>query len=203
MRSFSLKSHKYETKNDLKAMTPIQIVNIDPSDIGFHIDHSKGNLVAMQQKALNRLLAIKQAHKLKPNEQSRKKAILAFLDREGLLNDPDVDDLISEMQSVVMAKEIQSDRATMRQTIDDKDFSNRLLALNDKTPVPYTSEEQLFLRMEKLSSTARGIKSKKTKSKKTKSKKTKSMKTKSMKTKSMKTKSMKSKSMKTKSMKTK
>jgi hypothetical protein len=62
---YTMKSHKYESRNDLKDMTPEQIVRLDPNDVGFYIaDRPKDNpLTARQTSALNTLLSMKRMEK--------------------------------------------------------------------------------------------------------------------------------------------
>ena len=43
-KSYFRKKHKYETQSDLKYMTPEQIVNLHPSEVGFSIEQETGGI---------------------------------------------------------------------------------------------------------------------------------------------------------------
>jgi hypothetical protein len=62
---FRRKKHLYETQADLKDMTPYEIENIDPKDIGFYIEQETGvvKLNGDQRRSLYRLLERKRIDK--------------------------------------------------------------------------------------------------------------------------------------------
>ena len=61
-KGYSMKSHKYDTLNSLKRLTPAQIITINPTDIGSNIrdrNPDSTELNPEQEIALDRLLDIK------------------------------------------------------------------------------------------------------------------------------------------------
>jgi len=141
-KSFFKKTHKYETQADLKNMTAQQIVSLDPNDVSSRIDRETGGvpLTDVKKRAMFNLLAQKNLEKeIGPNPSSRSRAIDSFLKREGLRNDPEVSKLM-----------IDTNNEVMNERLSQKQLENRLRKLNDQPEIPYTQEEQLFLRMKNL-----------------------------------------------------
>lgn len=142
LKSYFRKKHKYETQADLKDMTAEQIVSLNPSDIGFYIESETGGvpLTGVKKRALFNLLAQKnQEKKSGINPSAREKVIDSFLKREGLRNDPEVNKLLVETEH-----DIIKDRVQM------KSLENRLRKLRGDSEIPYTDEEELYLRMQNL-----------------------------------------------------
>lgn len=142
LKSYFRKKHKYETQADLKDMTAEQIVSLNPSDIGFYIESETGGvpLTGVKKRALFNLLAQKnQEKKSGINPSAREKVIDSFLKREGLKNDPEVNKLLVETEH-----DIIKDRVQM------KSLENRLRKLKGDPEIPYTDEEELYLRMQNL-----------------------------------------------------
>lgn len=142
LKSYFRKKHKYETQSDLKDMSAEQIVSLNPSDVGFYIESETGGipLTGVKKRALFNLLSQKnQEKKTGPNPSAREKVIDSFLKREGLKSDPEVTKLLAETDY-----EITKDRLQM------KSLENRLKKLRGDPEVPYTDEEELYLRMQNL-----------------------------------------------------
>jgi surface protein len=57
------KKHRYSKKQDLSTMTPEQIINISPKDVGYYIKNTSGSLTSSQESALDNLLLIKTIYK--------------------------------------------------------------------------------------------------------------------------------------------
>lgn len=129
------KKHLYESQNDLSSLTAEQIVRLSPSDVSSSIDSRGTPLQGVKKRALYRLLAIKKMEKASPNETARQDAIRRFLVGEGLQNDPAVDNLIMNSYKDVMTQ---------------KTMEKRLRQLQDKPVEPFTSEEELFQRVNRL-----------------------------------------------------
>lgn len=141
-KSYFRKKHKYQTQADLKDMTAEQIVSLNPSDVGSYIETETGGipLTGVKKRALNNLLAQKRVEKESgPNPVARERVIDSFLKRENLRKDPEVDKLIVQTNA-----EVVGDKVRM------KEMENRLRKLRDEPEIPYTDEEQLYLRMSKL-----------------------------------------------------
>jgi hypothetical protein len=142
LKSYFRKDHKYKSQADLKDMTAEEIVSLNPSDIGFYIETETGGipLTGVKKRALFNLLARKKIEKKTGiNIKAREKIINEFLQREGLRNDPHVTKLIMDTDY-----KISTDRLQM------KLMENRLRKLKDEPQIPYTDEEKLYLRMQKL-----------------------------------------------------
>jgi hypothetical protein len=168
LKSYFRKKHKYETQSDLANMTAEQIVSLSPGDVGYYIETETGEipLEGVKRRALMRLLAIKRENKRTPSERARQGAIQAFLTREGLGKDtPEVKAIFNET-----ASKIVSDRnKELTERIENKDFDNRLRALNDLEPIPDTESEKIHRRQMALEKGGRKTVSKrKRKAKKTK-----------------------------------
>ena len=142
------KKHKYETQADLKDMSAEQIVSLNPIEVGYYIQEEDGGipLEGVKQSALFRLLAIKRQNKIRPNEKVRQKLINDFLVEKGIKSNPEVDRLIAQVQEEI----IEEDKVKMQEQIDMKNFDNRLRALDNKPPIAYTTEEDMFIRLQKL-----------------------------------------------------
>jgi len=141
-KSYFRKNHKYETQADLKDMTAEEIVSLNPSDIGYYIESETGGtpLTGVKRKALYNLLARKKLEKKAGiNPKAREKIINEFLQREGLRNDPQVTKLLVDTDYNIM-----SDRTQM------KSLENRLRKLRDEQTIPYTDEEKMYIRLQKL-----------------------------------------------------
>lgn len=142
LKSYFRKDHKYKTQADLKDMTAEEIVSLNPSDIASYIDTETGgiSLTGVKKRALFNLLARKKLEKKTGiNPKAREKIINEFLNREGLKNDPQVTKLLVDTDY-----KITSDRIQM------KSMENRLRKLQDKPEIPYTDEEEIYLKMQKL-----------------------------------------------------
>jgi hypothetical protein len=141
LKSFFRKKHKYETQSDLKDMTAEQIVNLNPQDVGSYIETETGGipLTGIKRKAMFRLLAIKKQDKLNPNPVARQDAINTFLEREGLKSNPEVDRLIMSTHNEIMEDQVSQ-----------KQLENRLRKLRDQSAIPYTKDEESYLRLQKL-----------------------------------------------------
>jgi hypothetical protein len=134
MASFFRKKHRYETQADLKDMTAEQIVSLNPGDVGYYIEQETGGvpLEGVKKKAIWTLLAIKKQNKARPDETARQRAITSFLQREGIRPDPEVDRLIANTQTEMV----------------QENMDNRLRALDNKPPIPYTEEEKVVVRLD-------------------------------------------------------
>ncbi len=142
LKSYFRKDHKYKSQADLKDMTPEQIVSLNPSDIGFYVETETGGipLTGIKKRALYNLLARKKVEKKTGvNMKTREKIISEFLKREGLKYDPEVNKLLVETDY-----KATSDRLRM------KTMENRLRKLKNEPEIPYTDEEEMYLRFEKL-----------------------------------------------------
>ena len=142
LKSFFRKKHKYETQADLQNMTVEQILNINPSDIGLYIETETGGvpLNGVKKRALYNLLAYKRASKeMGPNRELRLSQIDSFLKREGIKNDPQVSALLVQTD-----KDVTGDRVTQKQ------LENRLRRLRGDPEIPYTTEEDMFIRTQML-----------------------------------------------------
>jgi len=144
LKSYFRKDHKYKTQADLKDMTAEEIVSLNPSDIGFYVETETGGipLTGVKKRALYNLLARKKIEKNAGiNLKAREKIIAEFLKREGLRNDPQITKLLVDTDY-----KATSDRLQM------KSMENRLRKLKDQSQIPYTDEEEMYLRLEKLRS---------------------------------------------------
>jgi hypothetical protein len=144
LKSYFRKDHKYKSQADLKDMTAEEIVSLNPSDIGFYVETETGGipLIGVKKRALYNLLARKKLEKKTGiNLKAREKIINEFLKREGLRNDPHVTKLLMDTDY-----KATSDRLQM------KIMENRLRKLKDQPKIPYTDEEEMYLRLEKLHS---------------------------------------------------
>jgi len=142
LKSYFRKDHKYKTQADFQNMSPEEIVNLNPSDVGFYVETETGGipLTGVKKKALYNLLARKKVEKKSGiNLIAREKMIDSFLKREGLRNDPEVTKLLVNTDN-----EITSNRVKM------KSLENRLRKLRNEPEIPYTDEEKIYLRMLKL-----------------------------------------------------
>lgn len=160
-KSYFRKKHKYETQADLKDMTAEQIVSLNPSDVGSYIETETGGipLTGVKKRAMFNLLAQKRETKRSgPNPVAREKVINDFLTREGLRNNPEVTKLLVDTNTEVM-----SDKVTM------KEMENRLRRLRDEPEIPYTQEEEIYLRMKNLRAGRKTRRNRKQKTKKRKS----------------------------------
>lgn len=155
LKSYFRSKHKYETQADLKDMSAEQIVSLNPKDVGTYIEKETGGvpLEGVKKRALFRLLAIKKQEKQTPNERARQNSIREFLGREGIRENPEVTKLIME-----------TDNQIMQDKVSQKQLENRLRKLNDQPEIPYTQDEELYIRMQKLKIGGR----KKSKTKRTK-----------------------------------
>lgn len=147
------KKHRYETQADLKDMTAEQIASLNPSEVGFYLEEETGGvpLEGPERRAMFTLLNIKKREKEAPNEKARQRAITSFLEREGIKSNPQVEALIAQVQQEIA----EEDKVKMQEQIDMKNFENRLRLLNNKPPIPYTEEENIFLRLQKLGGKSR------------------------------------------------
>jgi hypothetical protein len=142
VRSFFGKKHKYNKQSDLEGMTAEQILSLNPKDVSSHIDKETGGipLSGVKQRALFNLLAYKKVSKeLGPDPELRLKQIDSFLKRENLKPDPDVTKIMLETDN-----EIMSDQLTQKQ------LENRFRKLKYQKEIPYTNDEELYLRFQKL-----------------------------------------------------
>jgi hypothetical protein len=147
LKSYFRKDHKYKSQADLKDMTVEQIVSLNPSDIGFYVETETGGipLTGVKKRALFNLLARKKLEKKAGiNLKAREKIINEFLQREGFKNDEKVTKLLVDTNYNIM-----SDRVKM------KSMENRLRKLKGEDQIPYTDEEAIYLRMQKLGGTTR------------------------------------------------
>ena len=142
LTSYFRKKHKYQTQADLKDMTAEQIVSLNPSDVGSDIGSKTGGipLTGVKKKALYNLLSQKKIEKESgPNPVARQRVIDDFLKREGLRDDPQVTKLL-----------VQTNTEVMRNDVRTKEMENRLRRLRDEPQIPYTKEEEPYLRLLKL-----------------------------------------------------
>ena len=141
LKSFFRKKHKYETQTDLQNMTAEQIINLNPSEVGFNREDETGGfpLIGVKRRAMYRLLAIKRQEKITPNPVARQSAINQFLQNEGIRENPEVTRLLVNTNSQMM-----SDKVSQKQ------LENRFRRLRDEPKVPYTQEEEMYLRMQRL-----------------------------------------------------
>ena len=146
LKSYFRKKHRYETQADLKDMTAEQIVSLNPGDVGYYIEQETGGvpLEGVKKKAIWTLLAIKKQNKARPDETARQRAITSFLQSEGIRPDPEVDRLIANTQTEM----VQENMAKIREQIQLKNMDNRLRALDNKPPIPYTEEEKVVVRLD-------------------------------------------------------
>ena len=160
LKSYFRKKHKYETQADLKDMTAEQIVSLNPSDVGSYIETETGGipLTGVKKRAMFNLLAQKREEKKSgPNPAARERVIDSFLKREGLRNDPETTKLLVETNS-----EVVGDKVRMKQ------MENRLRKLRDEPEIPYTDEEQIYVRMNNLRAGRKTRRNRKQKTKKRK-----------------------------------
>jgi len=144
LKSYFRKDHKYKTQADLKDMTAEEIVSLNPSDIGFYVETETGGipLTGVKKRSLYNLLARKKIEKKAGiNLKAREKIISEFLKREGLRNDPQVTKLF-----------VDTDYNATIDRLQMKSMENRLRKLKDQPQIPYTDEEEMYLRLEKLRS---------------------------------------------------
>ena len=73
------------------------------------------------------------------NLKAREKIIKDFLQREGLRHDPEVTKMLVDTDYKITADKLQM-----------KSMENRLRKLKDEPQIPYTTEEEMYLRMQKL-----------------------------------------------------
>jgi hypothetical protein len=148
LKSYFRKKHKYETQADLKDMTAEQIINIKPNEVGYYLDKETGGipLEGVKRRAMYRLLAIKKQNKATPNESAKQRAITQFLQNEGIKSNPEVDKLIANVQTELVEENMEK----IREKIGLKNMENRLRALDNKPPVPYTEEENYVVRLDAL-----------------------------------------------------
>ena len=165
LKSYFRKKHRYETQADLKNMTAEQIVNLNPSEVGFYIEQETGGvpLEGVKKKAIWTLLSIKRHNKARPDERARQRAITNFLEREGIRSNPEVDKLIADTQTEM----VQEDMAKMREQLELKDMTNRLRAPDNKPPIPDTEEESMVRRLQNLGGKRRKTVSKRKRREKT------------------------------------
>jgi hypothetical protein len=144
LKSYFRKDHKYKTQADLKNMTAEEIVSLNPSDIGFYVENETGGipLTGAKKRALLNLLARKKAEKESGiNPKVRENIINSFLTREGLRSDSAVSNLMVDTVNKITGDELQM-----------KSMENRLRKLQDKPEIPFTNEEQIYQRIQKLRS---------------------------------------------------
>jgi hypothetical protein len=142
LKSYFRKDHRYKSQADLKDMTAEEIVSLNPSDVGFYVETETGGipLTGVKKRALYNLLARKKVEKKTGiNQKAREKIINEFLQREGLRSDPQVTKLLVDTDYNIM-----SDRVQM------KSMENRLRKLRNEKEIPYTDEETMYIRMQKL-----------------------------------------------------
>lgn len=148
LKSYFRKKHRYETQADLKDMTAEQIVNLNPKDVGFYLETDTGGipLEGVKRRAMFALLGIKKREKETPNATARQSSITRFLEREGIKSNPEVDAVIAQATAELM----KENDAKLKEQIEMKDLNNRLRALNNQPPIPYTEEESIFKRLNAL-----------------------------------------------------
>ena len=139
-KSYFGKKHKYETLADLirDRPTPEEIIRTDPKDVRTDIlAKPTGPLLSEQQnKALRTLLSIKRQEKLSGvNLAARERVITQFLEFQ-----PKVEALINKVTGEI----VQETDKLLKEQVDQKDLENRLRALRDETPIPYTFEEEIY-----------------------------------------------------------
>jgi len=142
LKTYFRKDHKYKSQADLKDMTAEEIVSLNPSDIGFYVETETGGipLTGVKKRALFNLLARKKMEKKTGiNLKAREKIIKDFLQREGLRHDPEVTKMLVDTDYKITADKLQM-----------KSMENRLRKLKDEPQIPYTTEEEMYLRMQKL-----------------------------------------------------
>lgn len=141
LKSYFRKKHKYETQADLQNMTAEQIVSLNPSDVGQYIENETGGvpLTGVKRRAMYRLLAIKKQEKLTPNPVARQSAISQFLQNEGIKENPEVTKLL-----------VDTNNQIMNDKISQKQLENRLRRLRDEPEIPYTKDEEMYLRVQGL-----------------------------------------------------
>jgi len=156
LKSYFRKKHKYETQADLKDMTAEQIININPNEVGYYLEEETGGipLEGVKRRAMFTLLSIKKREKETPNQRAKQGAITSFLQREGIKSNPEVDRLIANAQSELVEENMEK----IRQKIVLKNMENRLRALDNKPPVPYTEEENYVVRLDALKAGKRKLK---------------------------------------------
>lgn len=160
LKSYFRKDHKYKTQADLKDMSAEDIVSLNPSDVGYYIENETGGipLSGVKKRALLNLLARKKEEKMSGiNPRIREKIINSFLIRENLRNDKEVSNLIVDTGSKITAD-----------TLEMKTMENRLRKLQDKQEIPYTAEEEMYLRMQKLRAGGKPTRRRRVKSRKQK-----------------------------------
>lgn len=143
LKSYFRKKHKYETQADLQNMTAEQIVSLNPSEVGLYIENETGGvpLTGVKRRAMYRLLAIKKQEKMTPNPVARQSAITQFLQNEGIKENPEVTKLLVDTHNQMM-----SDRVSQKQ------LENRLRKLKNEPEMPYTQDEEMYLRLHRLGS---------------------------------------------------
>ena len=139
-KSYFGKKHKYETLADLirDRPTPEEIIRTDPKDVRTDIlaKPTGPHLSEQQNKALRTLLSIKRQEKLSGvNLAARERVITQFLEFQ-----PKVEALINKVTGEI----VQETDKLLKEQVDQKDLENRLRALRDETPIPYTFEEEIY-----------------------------------------------------------
>ena len=141
------KQHKYDKQAQLQNLTAEQIVNLNPIEVSSTIDKETSGVQLPEQKrrAMYTLLAIKTAHKQRPDEKARQSAINRFLVTEGIRSNPELDSLISNATQEL----VEENNKKLMDQIEMKSIENRLRILRGESPIPYTEEEDTFCKLHK------------------------------------------------------
>ena len=139
------KQHKYDKQAQLQNLTAEQIVNLNPIEVSSTINKETSGVQLPEQKrrAMYTLLAIKTAHKKRPDEKARQSAINRFLVKEGIRSNPELDSLISDATQEL----VEENKKNLMDQIEMKSIKNRLRILRGESPIPYTEEEDTFCKL--------------------------------------------------------
>jgi hypothetical protein len=111
------KPHKYETQADLDKLTADEIIQLEPKEVGFHVENEEGSvkLTGPKRTSMLRLLSIKRDEKNNPSLSRLRPSVVDKLTNQ----DKEVEKLMKDTQ-----KEID------REAAEENTMRNRLTLLN-------------------------------------------------------------------------
>jgi len=135
------KTHAYETQAQLDKLTAEDIINLSPSQVGFHIADADddGALIGDKKRAMYQLLSMKREEKRNPSLRRGRPTV-----RKNFMTsiDPRLTQSIAHMMNETASKK---EHERMSQQVEYKTLQNRLLMLGDKKTIPYTKAEEAFM----------------------------------------------------------
>jgi len=151
-----INSDKYTDDSELKDLTPYQIISMDPKRVSSRINITD-NLSNGQQKALRRLLSIKEIEKdVKHPTVGRQHAIVRFFeesDNDKLLSAKERKELFGSSKSQSTLRDVN--KLIVEATVEheksnakSKVLENRLRTLRDKPTRPLTFVEEFSIRLD-------------------------------------------------------